>query len=458
MPTFFGKIFGFDNLNVSAQGSACGGCDTSTQKFDVVVVLDRSYSMCLDSNDQYNNCYDLDQAKQGIQALLNFFNPATDRLGLAVLSSGDNVSPFNHTGTYPCDTANLSDLGGGHGPFYGSLGDFMDGTPASHDSWLIAPLSNTFKNADGSINNNSTFVSDLNCLQPKFWTPMAPAVQAATNELITNGRPDARKIIIYMGDGGGKRAADEARRERKRDRRRELVHAHSRQQPATLPRRCGPGGDREAERHRGLHDWLRHQRGQCRLLLRQQPAAQLVQHRGWNRRALDAPADGDRRQPLLREADAGRGLLDLPVDRAPDHERRDKDHVVRRRLLGERGVAIVEFAIIFPVLLLLLLGTIQVGIYIYTLVDVRQATREGGRVLTTLRNDSNGLQTVENKVAASVGGEVDKTKLSYTFSSQPPWAPGTTVTMTVTYPAALNVMGIDISDGPIKATAKVTVE
>jgi hypothetical protein len=79
----------------------------------------------------------------------------------------------------------------------------MDGTPSNHDSWLIAPLANNFKNADGSVNNSSPFVSDLNCLQPKGWTPMAPAVQAATNELINNGRPDARKIIIYMGDGGG---------------------------------------------------------------------------------------------------------------------------------------------------------------------------------------------------------------------------------------------------------------
>jgi Flp pilus assembly protein TadG len=201
VPTFFGKIFGLDSTSVSAQGSACGGCDSSTQRFDVMVVLDRSFSMCLDSTGQYDNCYSLGQAKQGIQALLNFFNPATDRLGLAVLSSGDNVAPFNHTGTYPCDTTNLADYGG-HGPFYRTLGDFMDGTPSSHDSWLIAPLSNDFKNADGSINNNSAFVSDLNCLQPKFWTPMAPAIQAAANELITNGRSDARKIIVYMGDGG----------------------------------------------------------------------------------------------------------------------------------------------------------------------------------------------------------------------------------------------------------------
>lgn len=131
---------------------------------------------------------------------------------------------------------------------------------------------------------------------------------------------------------------------------------------------------------------------------------------------------------------------------------------MRRRLRDERGITTIEFAVLLPVLLLLLLGIIQIGLFVFTLVDVREATREGGRQLTVLRNDSNGAQNVENKVAASVGGEINASKLSYTFSSPPPWAPGTTVTMTVTYPDTLNVMGIDISDGPIKETAKVTVE
>lgn len=131
---------------------------------------------------------------------------------------------------------------------------------------------------------------------------------------------------------------------------------------------------------------------------------------------------------------------------------------MRRRLLDERGASLVEFAVILPVLLLVLLGTIQIGIFMYTTVDVRQATSEGGRLLTTLRNDSTATQDVENRIAASVGGEVDHSKLTYAFSSPAPWAPGTTVTMKVTYQAALTVMGIDISDGPITATAKVTVE
>jgi Flp pilus assembly protein TadG len=131
---------------------------------------------------------------------------------------------------------------------------------------------------------------------------------------------------------------------------------------------------------------------------------------------------------------------------------------VRRRLLDERGATLAEFAIIFPILLLVLMGIIQVGLFIFTEVDVRQATREGGRMLTTLRNNTNGVQVVENTIAAAVSGEVNASKLTYSFSSQAPWTPGATVTVTVTYPTTLNVMGITIANGPITDTAKVTVE
>jgi Flp pilus assembly protein TadG len=131
---------------------------------------------------------------------------------------------------------------------------------------------------------------------------------------------------------------------------------------------------------------------------------------------------------------------------------------MRRRLRDERGVTTIELAILLPVLMLLLVGIIQVGIYIFTIVDVRQATREGGRQLTILRNDSGGEQEVESKVAASLGGEVSSGSLTYTFSTPPPWAPGTTVTLTVSYPRGLNVMGLDVTDGPIKDTTKVTIE
>jgi hypothetical protein len=206
VPTVFLKLFGIDKWSVRAKGTACGPCDSTQAKFDVMVVLDRSYSMCLDSDDRPNNCADLAQAVDGIKSLLGFFNPATDHVGLTLLSSGDDHSPSTyHVGSNAprCDGADPTDAyASGKGPFYDTVGDFMDGTAASHDTWVVAPLDTTFKSADGSLNASSPIVSTLNCVQPKFWTPIAPAIKEATDALIAAKGDGAKQYLIYMGDGG----------------------------------------------------------------------------------------------------------------------------------------------------------------------------------------------------------------------------------------------------------------
>lgn len=205
VPTYLAKLFGIDNWDIHAKGAACGPCEVTTQKFDVMVVLDRSYSMCLDSNgNAYANgvCRDLNWAKDGILSMLTFFDPGYDRVGLTVLSSGDNKAPFSSTGTYPCDGANPNEPGTTSNYFRGTLGDFMDGTPTNHDSWVLSPLASNFKNANGSINYASQLVSTVQCLKNKYWTPVAPAIEAARLELAANPRPGAKQFIVLMGDGG----------------------------------------------------------------------------------------------------------------------------------------------------------------------------------------------------------------------------------------------------------------
>jgi Flp pilus assembly protein TadG len=211
VPTYIGKLFGRDQWDIEARGSACGPCEVTTQKFDVMFVVDRSHSMCQNSSAQSysggpypgGNCIDLDHAKEGVRGALTFFDPAYDRVGLAVLSSGDNVAPFNSVGTYPCDRARSPiESPTESNSFSGTWGDFMDGTSGSHDSWVLAGLASDFKNGDGSLNTSSQMVSTLDCLKHKYWTPVAPAIEAAKNELLNNPRAGARQFIILLGDGG----------------------------------------------------------------------------------------------------------------------------------------------------------------------------------------------------------------------------------------------------------------
>jgi hypothetical protein len=86
----------------------------------------------------------------------------------------------------------------------------MDGNAANHDRWVLVDLADgtDFKNADGSLNESSDFLNTLDCIQHKYWTPIAPAIYEATEELRSNGRTTdddgnpVTQVIVYLGDGG----------------------------------------------------------------------------------------------------------------------------------------------------------------------------------------------------------------------------------------------------------------
>jgi Flp pilus assembly protein TadG len=242
VPTFFGRIFGDNSTTVSAQGSACGGCSTITQKYDVMIVLDRSFSMCLNSQG-FDGCSAIAAQKSGVDSLLGEFDPNNVKVGLTLLppenqpteNNGTSPAPItsclvvaaqvpngscaNSSGaqcggsggsstpcTAPCDTISLSDAE--RGGYNGSLGEFMMGLSdtypsASTNPWVVSPLPTGPAPNYGFGTSYAGLESIVNCVQAKYWTPMAPAIQAATNALNADTTPNVDKIIIYEGDGGG---------------------------------------------------------------------------------------------------------------------------------------------------------------------------------------------------------------------------------------------------------------
>ncbi|MGE0668697.1 MAG: TadE/TadG family type IV pilus assembly protein [Sphingomonadales bacterium] len=65
------------------------------------------------------------------------------------------------------------------------------------------------------------------------------------------------------------------------------------------------------------------------------------------------------------------------------------------------GAAVVEFAMLAPVLFMLLIGTFQFGIVINQYIQLTEATRVGGRTLAISRGTSTPIATTKNAVYAS---------------------------------------------------------
>ena len=73
------------------------------------------------------------------------------------------------------------------------------------------------------------------------------------------------------------------------------------------------------------------------------------------------------------------------------------------------GATIVEFAIVMPLLLLLMIGIMEVGVAFYDYLSVEQASLEGVRTASfTGRTVDADCQTINNVIAALPGGFLDR--------------------------------------------------
>ena len=110
---------------------------------------------------------------------------------------------------------------------------------------------------------------------------------------------------------------------------------------------------------------------------------------------------------------------------------------------GESGVAAVEFALILPLLMLILFGILHYGILLYDQAVITNAAREGARwgaINTTTAISCSGTATgtadpcqVANSYTAANLISFGSTVTSTTTASGSGTS-GTTVTVTVTYP------------------------
>lgn len=95
----------------------------------------------------------------------------------------------------------------------------------------------------------------------------------------------------------------------------------------------------------------------------------------------------------------------------------------------ERGAVAVEFAILLPLLLLLVLGTIEFGRAFNAQITLTNAAREGVRVMA-IGNDPTAAKTAAKSAAASVSTAIQDSDITLSTTT---CTAGAQVTLTINH-------------------------
>ena len=122
---------------------------------------------------------------------------------------------------------------------------------------------------------------------------------------------------------------------------------------------------------------------------------------------------------------------------------------------NERGQTMTEFALVLPILALLLFGVIQFGITFNNYITVTDAVRAGARKGAVSRRLQNPQTAVQQSVR-NAATDLKSSDLQITVNST--WAQGSDVTVTATYPYRINLLGVVVKSGRLSSSTTERVE
>ena len=120
---------------------------------------------------------------------------------------------------------------------------------------------------------------------------------------------------------------------------------------------------------------------------------------------------------------------------------------------SESGQALVEFALVAPLVLLLLLGVVQFGIAFNESITVADAARAGSRA-AVVAGPTNAATAAKSAVAAAAGSLDSATLAAGTTVT----VGATDVTVRVAYPYSIDLLGVVVKSGTLSSSITERLE
>ena len=116
----------------------------------------------------------------------------------------------------------------------------------------------------------------------------------------------------------------------------------------------------------------------------------------------------------------------------------------------------VEFALVVPILCVVLFGILQFGALYNDYVTLTDAARVGARKAATSRHEADPAAAAEAAARSSASG-LNAADLDVNVSASA-WEHGETVTVTATYPYEIDLLGFVVASGNLNAETTERVE
>jgi len=135
----------------------------------------------------------------------------------------------------------------------------------------------------------------------------------------------------------------------------------------------------------------------------------------------------------------------------------------KRNIASEQGQTAVEFALVVPFIVALLLAVIQFAVAFHNYVTLTDAARAGARKAIVARFGTGTFDDAKQAVK-DAAGSLDQSQLSQPgaidISDPAGMTSGSTVTVTVKYPYTISIplLGMTVSSGTLTAVAKERME
>src|SRR6188508_2295018 len=129
----------------------------------------------------------------------------------------------------------------------------------------------------------------------------------------------------------------------------------------------------------------------------------------------------------------------------------------RISLRNQQGQSMTEFALVLPILALLLFGIVQFGLVFNNYLTLTDAVRSGARKAAVSRHRPNPPLEATTAVR-NAATDLRQSDLQVTATASPNWVPGAEATVSASYPYRISLLGLVVKSGRMHSTTKERVE